>query len=306
MGNNPSVLLIDKQPGLTSFASLYPVKRHVDRKVGHAGTLDKFAQGLMIVLTGAMTRLNPLFSNMDKEYVATIRFGEETDTLDPEGEVIATGPIPTLDTIRHVIEASFLGELQQYPPAYSALHIDGQRAYTLARKGKEVQMPLRDITIYSFEVMGWNPPDLQARIRVSKGTYIRSIARDLAHACGTFGRLETLQRTSIGPYRLEEAVDPDDTDKLRTSVGNTPHLLSLLPGCCSMTLAQVALFPLSNGTMPKSDQVVSSTYAPGDGYALLYGPMEDRLLAVASLKTDGTIQRVVAHIDRQGGHDDNA
>lgn len=295
MGNNPSILLLSKKPGLTSFASLYPVKRMVDPKVGHAGTLDKFAEGLMIVLTGSMTRLNPLFSGMDKEYVATILFGEETDTLDPEGGVVATGTIPPFDMISRQIETSFLGECVQYPPEYSAVHIDGRRAYALARSGKSVDMPERTIRIDAFEVLSWDPPLLVARIVVSKGTYIRSIARDLGRACESCARLDRLVRTKIGPYSLDEAVDPEDAGALRRSVARTASLLDRLPGCGRIVLDDKALFPLANGRGPRPSDIISRSVAISDRHACLYS-RSGTLHAVIALDSDGALGKIVAQI----------
>lgn len=298
MGNNPSILLLSKKPGVTSFASLYPVKRNVDSKVGHAGTLDKFAEGLMIVLTGAMTRLNPLFSGMDKEYVATILFGEETSTLDPEGEIVRTAPVPDYETIASQIKTSFLGDLKQTPPEYSAVHVGGRRAYALARSGKEVEMPVRDIRITDFEIISWNAPYLVARIAVSKGTYIRSIARDLGLACGSCARLDRLVRTCIGPYALDEAVDPDDTPALRNATERTAAILDRLPGCGRMVIADEALFPLANGCIPKKPEIISRDSSIGDGYSCLYS-RDGVLRAVAELDDSGLISRIVAQIERQ-------
>lgn len=298
MGNNPSILLLSKKPGLTSFASLYPVKRMVDPKVGHAGTLDKFAEGLMIVLTGSMTRLNPLFSGMDKEYVATVLFGEETDTLDPEGGVVATAAIPSFAMISQQIETSFLGECVQSPPEYSAVHIDGRRAYALARSGKPVDMPERTIRIDAFEVLSWEPPLLVARIVVSKGTYIRAIARDLGRACESCARLERLVRTKIGPYSLDEAVDPEDTEALRRSVTRTATLLDRLPGCGRIVIDDKALFPLANGRVPRPSDVVSQSVSAGDCHACLYS-RGGTLHAVATLEPGGTLGRIVAQISPQ-------
>ncbi len=298
MGNNPSILLLSKNAGLTSFASLYPVKRHVDPKVGHAGTLDKFAEGLMIALTGAMTRLNPLFSGMDKEYVATILFGEETDTLDPEGKVVAVAGIPALETIQTRIVSSFIGKLTQTPPEYSAVHIDGRRAYALARSGKEVEMPERNIRIDAFEIISWESPRLVARIAVSKGTYIRSIARDLGKACGSCARLERLVRTKIGPYELDEAVDPDDTEALKASVSLTAELLDRLPGCGRIVIADAALFPLGNGCVPRPSDILSAETSIDDGYACLCS-QDGTLRAVAALSGQDRIERIVAQIKPQ-------
>ncbi|MGN1164183.1 MAG: tRNA pseudouridine(55) synthase TruB, partial [Candidatus Ornithospirochaeta sp.] len=146
MRDDFSVILLDKKEGITSFSSLNEIKRKFrGSKVGHAGTLDKFASGLMIVMTGGATRLNPVFSSFGKKYRASIEFGSETDTLDPEGIVIAESEkIPTEDEIKAVLP-SFLGEQDQTPHVSSALHVDGKRAYIEARKGNDIDMPSRRI-----------------------------------------------------------------------------------------------------------------------------------------------------------------
>jgi tRNA pseudouridine55 synthase len=298
MGNRPSILLVAKRPGITSFVSLYPIKRTIDPKVGHAGTLDKFAEGLLIALTGAMTRLNPLFSGLDKEYVATILFGQQTDTLDPEGIVVRSGPVPELGMIKETIKRAFFGQLKQIPPEYSAVHVDGRRSYSLARSGHVPDLPARDIRIDAFEVLSWDAPLLVARIAVSKGTYIRSIARDLGLACGSCARLERLVRTRIGPYELAEAVDPEDRGALENAVIHTEELLERLPVYGRMVVDDDALFPLANGRIPRQQDMVSMELDPDDRYAGLYSH-GGRLHAVASLKEDGSIDRIIAQIPEQ-------
>ena len=203
------VLAFDKPYEWTSFGIVAKVRwlltQHLGRKikVGHAGTLDKFASGLMIVLTGGATKLNPAFSSFDKEYLASIRFGEETDTLDPEGSVIRTAPLPSEETLRSVLP-SFLGRQKQIPPIYSALHVGGKRAYREARKGNEIEMPERDVEITSLELLSFDGREAVIRTSVSKGTYIRSLARDIASAAGSAGHLSHLRRLRIGPWRLED------------------------------------------------------------------------------------------------------
>ena len=137
MSNTFKLLLEDKEEGTTSFASLSKIKKEYRKeKVGHAGTLDKFASGLMIVMVGNATKLNPVFSSFSKKYIAKIEFGKETSTLDPEGDVIATADLPKREDFEKAIE-SFVGKQKQVPPIYSALHIDGKRAYIEARKGND-------------------------------------------------------------------------------------------------------------------------------------------------------------------------
>ena len=199
------ILLFDKKEGITSFSSLNQFKREYGKKVkiGHAGTLDKFASGLMIVLVGGATKLNPVFSSFDKSYVAAIKFGFETDTLDPEGKVIKEGPIPEEAMVDEALSC-FVGEILQSPPAYSAIHIGGKRAYEEARKGRDVQMPLRPVKVFSAEKISYEEGTLICSFRVSKGTYIRSLARDIAYRAGTCAHLSALRRTSIGPYTLDD------------------------------------------------------------------------------------------------------
>jgi tRNA pseudouridine55 synthase len=206
------ILLIDKQPGLTSFESLGAVKKALGtRKVGHTGTLDKFASGLLIVLVGRALKLAPWFLGCDKEYEGIVKFGVETDTLDPEGEVIAQGELPSREDVEAVLPG-FRGDILQAPPAYSAVHINGKRAHELAREGKAPEMKKRPVTIHELEITSWDPPLAGIRVCCSSGTYIRSLARDIALASGTSAHLVKLRRTRVGGFGLADAVIPD-TDK---------------------------------------------------------------------------------------------
>ena len=203
--SNSDIVLFDKEEGITSFSSLYSIKRCYAKgtKVGHAGTLDKFASGLMIVLIGNATRLNPVFSSFDKSYIATIRFGEESDTLDPEGRIIRTSDLPSLEEVLYALD-KIKGKSLQQPPIYSAVHVDGKRAYKEARKDKEIEMPFRPIEVYEARFISYEDGLLTAFFHVSKGTYIRSLARDMAYSINKVSRLEKLRRVSIGPYSISD------------------------------------------------------------------------------------------------------
>ena len=203
--SNSDIVLFDKEEGITSFSSLYSIKRCYAKgtKVGHAGTLDKFASGLMIVLIGNATRLNPVFSSFDKSYIATIRFGEESDTLDPEGRIIKTSDLPSLEEVLYALD-KIKGKSLQQPPLYSAVHVDGKRAYKEARKDKEIEMPFRPIEVYESRFISYEDGLLTAYFHVSKGTYIRSLARDMAYSINKVSRLEKLRRVSIGPYSISD------------------------------------------------------------------------------------------------------
>ena len=200
------LILLHKRPGVTSFDALRDIKRLIGSgKAGHTGTLDKFADGLLLVLTGKALKLSRWFTHCDKQYEGTIRFGIETDTLDPEGSVIANAPLPDRETVEQAL-SRFTGEIEQAPPAYSAIHIDGERASTLARRGEVPEMRKRPVTIYRLELVAWEPPDARIFVHCSGGTYIRSLARDIALAAGSRAHLSALLRTQVAGFKLENAV----------------------------------------------------------------------------------------------------
>ena len=205
------IVLLAKQPGITSFTSLYNVKRAFNTtKVGHTGTLDNFAQGLLVVCTGRLTKLAGNIIEFDKSYKAVIKFGSETDTLDYEGKLIRSAELPDEKTLRSVV-AGFVGPQEQTPPVFSAIHVEGKRASELVRKGVEVDLPSRNITVYSADIIDMEM-DTNGGVSaclidfsVSKGTYIRCLARDIGKACGSAAHLIGLYRTRVGNFNIEEA-----------------------------------------------------------------------------------------------------
>jgi tRNA pseudouridine55 synthase len=201
------LILLRKKPGLTSFEALGEVKRALGTgKVGHTGTLDKFAEGLLVVLTGRALKLSPWCVHCDKQYEGVIRFGIETDTLDPEGSPIAEAPPPSREAVEKILP-QFTGDIIQTPPVYSAIHIDGKRASALARSGVMPEMKKRPVHIYKLELRSWEPPFARIFVHCSSGTYIRSLARDIALAAGSRAHLTALVRTKVAGFRLEEASD---------------------------------------------------------------------------------------------------
>jgi tRNA pseudouridine55 synthase len=199
-------LLLDKNPGQTSFQALGPLKKALGTgKVGHTGTLDKFASGLLVILAGRALRLSPWVSHCDKAYRGTILFGEETDTLDPEGAVVARAPVPSREQVEGVL-ALFRGEILQAPPAYSAIHLGGRRASERARSGENPEMEKRPVTIYELTLVSWAAPLAHIQVRCSGGVYIRSLARDIALACGSRGRLAELRRSAVAGFSVEDAL----------------------------------------------------------------------------------------------------
>ena len=205
------IVLLAKQPGLTSFSSLFNVKKALNtNKVGHTGTLDSFAQGLLVVCTGRLTRLAGNITEFDKEYKAVISFGSETDTLEFTGNIVKESALPTEQALISAVE-SFVGPQQQVPPQFSALHVNGKRASDIARKGGEISLPPRPIVVYKAEITELEKNDqglvesCMITFRVSKGTYIRSLARDIANKCGSSGHLIGLYRTRVGNFCIEDA-----------------------------------------------------------------------------------------------------
>jgi tRNA pseudouridine55 synthase len=204
-------ILYNKPVGLTSFESLGAVKKaFATTKIGHTGTLDKFASGLLLVLVGRGVKLAPLFNNCTKEYIGKIFFGAETDTLDPEGGVIAKADIPPREKVEEVLD-KFRGEILQAPPVFSAIHINGRRAHELSREGKIPEMKKRPVFIHQLELLSWEPPFAEIRALVSAGTYIRSLARDIALAAGSRAHLSALERTRLGPFNLDNAMDGNES-----------------------------------------------------------------------------------------------
>jgi tRNA pseudouridine55 synthase len=199
------LLLLDKKPGLTSFESLKDLKRALGTsRVGHTGTLDKFASGLLLVLVGRALKLAPWFTRCRKEYEGTVCFGAETDTLDPEGEIIAQGPLPSREALEEAL-GLFRGDILQAPPAYSAIHVEGRRASELARAGEAPEMKKRPVSVYSLELLSWEPPLAGIRVSCSSGTYIRSLARDIALAAGSRAHLVALRRRRVAGFSVEDA-----------------------------------------------------------------------------------------------------
>jgi len=270
------IILLDKPPGLTSFQSLGEVKRRLaTRRVGHAGTLDKFAEGLLVVLAGRMTRLCAFATSLDKEYVAVITFGRGTDTLDPEGTMTGEGPIPDRVRIETAIPA-FRGTFQQVPPAYSAIHVGGRRAYEAARSGEVPVLAPRIVTIEKLELLDFTPPEATLRISCSKGTYIRALARDLAASMGTCAHVSRLCRTRIGGFLQKDAKRPDHIDPL-IDLLSPGRFFDATPGLKRLMLKESWAERVGNG-FPLSESCFKSVPAGNGIFGTFTG--DGRLVAM--------------------------
>jgi tRNA pseudouridine55 synthase len=224
------IILVDKPAGWTSFDVVARIRGEIRKKfsekgnsnsqrliansrptrirVGHAGTLDPFATGLLIVLVGEATKVQDKFMKLDKEYEATLKLGYSSNTGDPEGVITKNEKPKTNDPARQQIEETlnqFLGEIEQTPPAFSAIKVNGERAYKLARAGKKVEIKSRRITINELEIINYEFPRLTIRVKCSSGTYIRTLAEDIGAALGCGAYLTELRRTKIGEYDIKGA-----------------------------------------------------------------------------------------------------
>jgi len=214
------ILLIDKPTGMTSFGVVARVRRVLSEKagkkvkVGHTGTLDPFATGLMIIVVGKECKNADKYSKHDKVYEATIRLGQASTTGDPEGEITdVSDTVPELVDIKKALVA-FTGEITQTPPIYSAIKINGERAYKLARKGEKIDMPSRRVNIYSLDLVSYDYPELKIRAHVGSGTYIRTLAVDIGQRLGTGAYCTDLRRISISEW------DVDSSTKIADFISN--------------------------------------------------------------------------------------
>jgi tRNA pseudouridine55 synthase len=276
-------ILLDKPPGQTSFQSLGFLKRCLGtRRIGHAGTLDKFAEGLLIVLTGRMTRLSSLAMSLDKEYLAVVTFGRGTDTLDPEGVVTAEGPVPSRQELEAVLP-EFVGTLSQVPPAYSAVHINGRRASQVARSGETVTLLPRSVRIDRLDLIDYRSPDAHLRISCTKGTYVRSLARDLASRLGTCAYVSGLRRTRIGLFSIADAHVPDGVVFPR-DVLSPAIFFDSVPGLGRLVVRKEWEIPISKGIKLEPSRFERAPMGEGTFGAF---SSDSRLLAVIEATSSG-------------------
>ena len=223
------ILLIDKNEGETSFDVVKRLRKALGlKKVGHAGTLDPFATGLLIALLGQGTKLSSHLMAGDKRYLASIRLGTETDTLDPTGHVVRTKPVPNLkpeDIEKKML--TFVGEIQQTVPAFSAVNIKGKRAYRWAREGIKLDLPKKAVMIRSVETISIEMPVVTIEVVCSRGTYIRSLAADIGNQLGTVAHLSSLRRLSSGPFHVNDSINSKEISIVGSANIIKDNLISL-------------------------------------------------------------------------------
>ncbi len=224
--NRSGILLVDKPDGLSSAAVVAKVKRHLQSdKVGHGGTLDPFATGLLVVLLGEATKIARFLLEGSKSYEATAKLGEETDTGDLQGKITETLPAPKILSLSQWEEISeqYLGKIQQVPPAYAAIKVQGKAAYEYAREGKPIELAAREVEIHDLEILEASDALLRFRVSCGGGTYIRSLARDMARSLGSFAHLTALRRTESNQFSIESAITLD------ALLASPPESTPLLP-----------------------------------------------------------------------------
>jgi len=266
------VLLLDKAPGMSSHTAVDCVRKIIgQRSIGHAGTLDPAAEGLLILCLGRATKVSRFLTIDEKTYEATITLGRESKTYDAEGVDLtsAARPIPDLDSARlEAVLDNFRGTITQRVPAFSAVHVNGQRLYKAARRGEEVEQPEREVTVSKLELLAAEADSLTIRVTCSKGTYIRSLAHDIGQELRCGGYLSYLRRISAGRHTLKNALSLDEVAELHKDDNLTDQLIPIEKALdfAAVTISDESSRFVLNGRTPDPSDVVSieGAFAPGD------------------------------------------
>ncbi len=284
------VVLLDKPVGISSNAALQIVKRlFFAAKAGHTGNLDPLASGMLPICLGEATKLSAYLLDADKVYVGTCKLGEKTSSGDAEGDVIESRPVPALDEAQvEAVLARFRGEIEQIPPMHSALKMNGQPLYKLARQGIEVERKPRRVTIHELRLLRVEGDELEIYVHCSKGTYIRTLAEDIGEALGCGAHLGQLRRTRVGPFLEEGMISLDALREQEEADGAEAldaHILpmeSALGDYPPIELTETALFYVRQG------QPVQIPQSPTSGFVRLYGP-DQGFVGVGQVLDDGRI-----------------
>ena len=287
------VLNVNKPSGISSYDVIRRIKPILQSPtpIGHAGTLDPLASGVLLVLLGEATKVSRFLLNLPKEYVAGVLLGRQTDTDDTTGKTLAEGPVTglTAQLVRTTLER-FTGEIEQVPPAFSALKQDGQPLYRLARKGLEVRPKSRRVVVHELELLDWEPPTATIRCRVSAGTYVRALARDLGTALDTVATLATLVRTKVGLFKIEDSTAPDALDAVSLSERLTP-IDAALAGMPRISVSPVQAQYLHQGKVVSGFE--DSKASGVDGFALARTEDHRFLAVVVSNGTELRTERII-------------
>ncbi len=277
------VLTIAKPTGMTSRDAVNVVQRLLRPvKVGHAGTLDPLATGVLVICIGGATRLVPWIQDGRKRYLATFRLGLTSDTDDITGKITATNDASAIT--RSAVEetlAGFVGRIEQVPPQFSAVHVQGQRAYDLARRGETVELAAKTIEVDSITLTAWNPPDFTVEILCGSGTYVRSIGRDLGSSLGCGALMTALERTAVGKFQLGDSVELSSLNRETVAAQTRPAIdaVSHLPrvefsSADILSLRQGKRLPLTPGTNVIANQDYAAVDESGELIGIITGTDE--------------------------------
>ncbi len=284
------ILLLDKPAGMSSNFALQKVKRLFNaNKAGHTGSLDPIATGVLPICLGEATKVSGYLLDASKGYAVTVKLGEVTSTADIEGEVIDAREVPEI-TEQHLMDVlqSFVGDIEQVPPMHSALKLNGQPLYKLARQGIEVERKARPVTIYSIELLAQRFDELDLQVQCSKGTYIRSLAQDIGEELGCGGHVKVLRRTHVAGFDLSQTVTIEQLESLIEEGSFEDLDRCLLPigdalkDWTSIALSDDMVFYLRRG------QAVQVPKAPTEGLVALYGK-EQQFLGIGHILDDGRV-----------------
>jgi tRNA pseudouridine55 synthase len=300
------ILLVDKHEGETSYEvvkrSKFAFGGLMVRKVGHAGTLDPFATGLLIILLGQGTKLSPFLMAGKKVYLATMRLGVETDTLDLTGRIVRTSPVPhlTSEQIREKARG-FVGEIEQVPPLYSAIKHEGQRAYKLARKGLEVELRRRIVTVYSLEIQTVQLPEVTMKVTCSRGTYMRSLAADLGRQLGPGSHLISLRRLSSGAFEVQNALSSQEISRNECGSFLLDRVIPLgaaLPDMYEIQVAGLLAKKIRNGYQPTLGELNNGINVSGFEVGYVKLASDNELVAITKIKKSGGFGHGTLKIER--------
>jgi tRNA pseudouridine55 synthase len=293
------ILLVDKDGGQTSYSVVNEVKSAVRkleiRKVGHAGTLDPFATGLLIILLGQGAKLSRFIMSESKVYLATMKLGVETDTLDPTGRAVRTRVVPDLSP-EYIQEKAreFVGKIEQIPPIYSAVKYMGTRAYKLARRGLHPGLKKRTVTVHSLRILSVDLPDVTMAVRCSGGTYIRSLAADLGRELGPGGHLKSLRRLACGAFKVKNAVRSGEISNMSASSSLQERVIPLraaLPNMGEIEVEEQLVKKVRQGHHPAWEELAKGVCEDGyeDGHVKLVNG--DDLVAIVKLRESKGVAR---------------
>lgn len=285
------IIIINKTKGCTSHDIVYKIKKMLNEKVGHTGTLDPMAEGVLPILVGKGTQASKYLINHDKKYIVELQLGTKTDTADSEGKIVEQQPINkeiiTIENIEKILQ-TFIGKQEQIPPIYSAIKINGKKLYEYARKGQEVELKPRQIEIYNIKLINYSIEEKQIKFEVfcGKGTYIRSLCEDIATKFGTVGYMKSLKRIQVGDFKIEDSITIEELNDIvqKNELENTKTIITL-----EKLFEKLPSIKLENRKLELFLNGVMLTQKLNEGVYKIYN-QEDKFIGTGTIK-DNLLKR---------------